>query len=406
MAINVNTVYTTVLSILNKEQRGYITPDEFNKLATQVQLDIFENYFEDYNQSLRIPQTDTEYVDRQKNINTAISIFKTFAKPTSVSIGAVLDLSITVAGTGYADTTNVGTTLVGSNNDLTLNIQTVTPGFTISTAGTGYTNGIGLATVTGTTGNNDLTVNINSVSNTGEITGLTINQPGTGYTGGNEVLTITQVGSSGTGAITLTSASIGAVASASINALGSGYSVNDVIKINGGGAVVATATINSINTDLYFLPPSNTHRIGTVIYKNKEVQRVDRNELLYLNLSPITKPSETFPVYLYEQATQGTGGSNTGQQHVLVYPQSITTASDMDISYIRKPNNPIWGFTVGTLGQYIYNSSTSTQIELSNVEQTEVIIRVLAYAGVIIRDPQIVQVATQALQAEEANSKS
>ena len=30
MAINANTVYTTVLSILNKEQRGYLTPDEFN----------------------------------------------------------------------------------------------------------------------------------------------------------------------------------------------------------------------------------------------------------------------------------------------------------------------------------------------------------------------------------------
>jgi len=47
MAINVNTVYTTVLSILNKEQRGYLTPYEFNQLATQVQLEIFENFFED-----------------------------------------------------------------------------------------------------------------------------------------------------------------------------------------------------------------------------------------------------------------------------------------------------------------------------------------------------------------------
>jgi hypothetical protein len=63
MAINVNTVYTTVLSILNKEQRGYITPDEFNKLATQVQLDIFENYFEDLNQQLRVPQTDNTYAN-------------------------------------------------------------------------------------------------------------------------------------------------------------------------------------------------------------------------------------------------------------------------------------------------------------------------------------------------------
>ena len=30
MAINVNTAYKTALSILNKEQRGYLTPDEFN----------------------------------------------------------------------------------------------------------------------------------------------------------------------------------------------------------------------------------------------------------------------------------------------------------------------------------------------------------------------------------------
>ena len=43
MAINVNQVYKTVLLILNKEQRGYITPDEFNKVATQVQLETFEN---------------------------------------------------------------------------------------------------------------------------------------------------------------------------------------------------------------------------------------------------------------------------------------------------------------------------------------------------------------------------
>ena len=49
MAINVNTVYQTVLLILNKEQRGYITPDEFNKIGSQVQLQMFEQYFEELN---------------------------------------------------------------------------------------------------------------------------------------------------------------------------------------------------------------------------------------------------------------------------------------------------------------------------------------------------------------------
>lgn len=405
MAINVNTVYTTVLSILNKEQRGYITPDEFNKLATQVQLEIFENYFEDYNQLLRIPQTDTEYVNRQKNYNSAISIFKQFGSTTSVPVGLVTSLNVATSGTGYLDATNRATTDVGAGANLTVDIQTVVPGFTLSAAGTGYTNGIGLATVTGSTGNNNLTVNINSVNATGVITGVTINQPGTGYTGGNEVLTITQAGSGGNATITLNSTSVGAIQNISVNNGGSGYSVGDVIGIAGPGTL-ATATVSAINTSLYFLPPSNTHRIGTVIFKDKEIQRVDRNELLYLNLSPITRPSKVFPIYTYEQATIGTNGANTGQQHIYVYPDSITTASDVTVSYIRKPNNVVWGFNTGTLGQYIYNTATSTQFEISNIEQTEVILRILAYAGVVIRDPQIVQIASQAVQAEEINSKS
>ena len=53
MAINVNTVYKTVLLILNKEERGYVTPDEFNKISAQVQLEIFEQYSDDLNQQLK-----------------------------------------------------------------------------------------------------------------------------------------------------------------------------------------------------------------------------------------------------------------------------------------------------------------------------------------------------------------
>ena len=251
MAINVNTVYTTVLSILNKEQRGYITPEEFNKLATQVQLEIFENYFEDLNQQLRVPQADSEYANRQKNIDNCISIFKT-----------------------------IGTT-----------------------------------------------------------------------------------------------------------------------TYNGAGG--------------YFLPPSDLHRIGTVIYKDeKELQRVERNEFLNINLSPLTKPTTQFPVYLYEQVVQGTGGANTGETHIFVKPTTIVVAADITVSYIRKPADVVWDF-IGLNGQnpwisgpYIYNQATSTQFELDDTEQTEVILRILAYAGVVIRDPQIVQAASQAVQSEEVNSKS
>ena len=77
MAINVDTVYKTVLLILNKEQRGYMTPPEFNRIGTQVQLDIFEQYFEDLNQQLRVPQPDVDYADRQMALDEKISPFKT-----------------------------------------------------------------------------------------------------------------------------------------------------------------------------------------------------------------------------------------------------------------------------------------------------------------------------------------
>ena len=77
MAINVDTVYKTVLLILNKEQRGYMTPPEFNRIGTQVQLDIFEQYFEDLNQQLRVPQANVDYSDRQESLDEKISIFKT-----------------------------------------------------------------------------------------------------------------------------------------------------------------------------------------------------------------------------------------------------------------------------------------------------------------------------------------
>jgi hypothetical protein len=49
MASIINTVRATVLSIANKNNFGYITPNDFNLYAKQAQLDIFEDYFYQYN---------------------------------------------------------------------------------------------------------------------------------------------------------------------------------------------------------------------------------------------------------------------------------------------------------------------------------------------------------------------
>jgi len=76
MAVSVNTVYQRVLAIANKEQRGYITPLEFNLFANQAQLAIFEQYFYDVNQFNRVPGNDTEYSNMLDLLNEKIAIFQ------------------------------------------------------------------------------------------------------------------------------------------------------------------------------------------------------------------------------------------------------------------------------------------------------------------------------------------
>ena len=74
--VNIDTVYQKVLAIANKEQRGYITPQEFNLFADQAQLQIFEQYFYDTNQFSRVPGNQKEYSDMLDILDEKISIFK------------------------------------------------------------------------------------------------------------------------------------------------------------------------------------------------------------------------------------------------------------------------------------------------------------------------------------------
>lgn len=74
--VNIDTVYQTVLALANKEQRGYITPQEFNLYAEQSQLEIIEQYFYDINQFDRTPDNDSEYSNMVDLIHKKLSLFK------------------------------------------------------------------------------------------------------------------------------------------------------------------------------------------------------------------------------------------------------------------------------------------------------------------------------------------
>mgnify|MGYP001162569068 FL=1 len=89
MAVSVDTVYQTVLSTLNKEQRGYVTPQEFNLFAEQAQLDIFEQYFYDINQFGRLHGNNTEYSDMLNILEEKLSIFEQFNQDVNMGNGGV-----------------------------------------------------------------------------------------------------------------------------------------------------------------------------------------------------------------------------------------------------------------------------------------------------------------------------
>tara|TARA_B100001094_G_scaffold323913_1_gene375627 strand:+ start:3304 stop:4083 length:780 start_codon:yes stop_codon:yes gene_type:complete len=257
--IDVNQVYQTVLLILNKEQRGYMTPEEFNKTATQVQRRIFERYFDDLNQQVRVPQSNFDYADRVDNIDEKIAEFKT-------------------------------------ENVVQLTTATDPPMYNF-------------------------------------------------------------------------------------------YELPDDLY-----------RLNTVTFDANTLPPAPTGPPGPPIPRSfaqpsyaVELERLGRNEFYNINNSPLTKPDFGCPVYLYED------------NKLIVFPQEIT--NKLRVTYVKKPSDINWAFqTIGS-GAYVYDQPSSTQFELHNSEQVEVVINILLYAGVVVRDPSVVQVANQEIQQEEVNEK-
>lgn len=101
--INVDSVYQTVLALLNKEQRGSLPSTEFNLFGKQAQLDLFEKLFTDYahfSVSRKGMVYDTGYSDIKKNIRAKIEIFETLGTLTPMTEAATQSFT-GVSGTTY-----------------------------------------------------------------------------------------------------------------------------------------------------------------------------------------------------------------------------------------------------------------------------------------------------------------
>ena len=78
----INSVRNTVLAIINKNNYGYISPNDFNLFAKQAQLDLFEDLFYEYNYQLikeNARQSGTGYANISKGILETIDLFSVTA---------------------------------------------------------------------------------------------------------------------------------------------------------------------------------------------------------------------------------------------------------------------------------------------------------------------------------------
>jgi len=112
MGANINSVYQKVLAIANKEQRGYITPQEFNLLADRAQNEIYENYFHKARNSNAKIKDDDTHTDTLDMIEAKLSPFFKIETNTNISSGVMTlptdlyKLVAIVVGTGLATELN------------------------------------------------------------------------------------------------------------------------------------------------------------------------------------------------------------------------------------------------------------------------------------------------------------
>ncbi len=133
------------------------------------------------------------------------------------------------------------------------------------------------------------------------------------------------------------------------------------------------------------------YKLGTLVNveNGQEIEQVNNNELHYMLSGPLTRPTARRPVYVNR-----IDGLN-------IYPQTIAA---VDISYTRNPTAPSWAYVVIN-NKPLYNSTSSVDFELHASEESELVHRILALAGVAIEKPQLTQVAAGLQMAQNQQEK-
>jgi len=160
---------------------------------------------------------------------------------------------------------------------------------------------------------------------------------------------------------------------------GEGYT--DVPK-NIGEVIDEFSVLGSLSYSVpYFSPPVDYYYLERVMYNNIEVEKVSQRKISALLNSNLTAPDVSYPVYTLQE---------TG---LIVYPTTIV--NNITTQYIRYPKDPVWTYNSITAGQPVFNPSNAfyQDFELPLSDFAGLVVKILQYAGVSIREMEVVQAA-------------
>lgn len=320
----INSVRNTVLSVLNKNNFGYISPSDFNLYAKQAQLEVFEEYFSNANKSTNaenVRMSGSDYSDLQKAIGETIEYFlvNDFLKPfdndnTDITRNRFYIPSLTTTG----------------NEAYMINRVVLYP-----------------TILTDTSSNNSVQTNY-LIDSTAEFIGLV--NPG-------DIV---------------------------VNWMT--MDIATVYTVISDTQLLLSANIFSNSGDDYYIISAQNY---------VESEKVSAGKIIGLNLSNLTAPSSMFPAYTQDSTL------------MQIYPTSSTFVvgklGQVQCAYFRYPKEPKWTYITLGGGEPVFDQSQLDyqDFEMPQEDEFKLVMKILQYCGVSIRENEVTQFAMAQEQHEQ-----
>jgi hypothetical protein len=381
----INSVRNTVLSVINKNNYGYITPADFNLFAKQAQMEIYEEYYSSYNKTINMENarmSGTDYADIEQPIAETLESFLVTNYLSHFGSNKYLVPSLNTTGdTAYYILKMLCHTKEITSGNATVeekasgNITSVVSnGFQDSSA-TFLSDGIveGDVVINTTTGNMSNVLAVAS-NNTIILTSRIFSFAGQGYMIISEELLNSLQDSSAT------FLSYGIVEGDIVVNTTTG-DVSNVLSVVSNSIIILTSNIFLIDGQGYMI-------ISKAV---KEADKVSVGKITMLNASNLTSPNDLYPSYTFEG------------ERINLFPDTINAKGKVECIYFRHPKDPKWTYFTFPNGEPMFDQSQPDyqDFELPLEDEYKLVMKILQYSGISIREQEVAAYALGQEQHEQ-----